>query len=121
MKVREDLGGGSSSTSERLVQVVNGKVSGLQETTTNMTMTGLNKCLNKSFKLNSEANIKTFEKVLDLLYPVGTFGKKEKKITKAAGKVNFIRGKFFKKFKGFVIEIDKDGTIKTIKYSLEIK
>ena len=121
VKVIADLGGGGTSTSERLVQVVSGKVSGLQDTTTNMTMTGLNKCLNKGFKLNSEADIKTFEKVLDLLYPINTFGKKEKKIINTKGKVTFVRGKFFKKFKGFVVETDDGGVIKTIKYSLDIK
>ena len=121
VRVIEDLGDGGTSTSKRLVQVSNGKVSGMEDTSTNKTMTGLNKSLNKSFKLNSEANIKTFEQVLDLIYPIGTFGKKEKRIAKEPGKVIFVRGKFFKKGKGFVVEIDKGGAIKTIKYSLDIK
>jgi hypothetical protein len=77
------------------------------------------------FKLKADADGKTFESALDLLYPIDERFDKEdmklKAVTHAGTEWTFVRGKFFDDLKGWVVKTDASGTITSIGYSLNIK
>jgi hypothetical protein len=88
-------------------------------------MPDLKKLVKADFKLKADADGKTFESALDLLYPIDErFDKEDLKVKAVKHKGTewtFIRGKFFDNFKGIVVTTNADGVITNIKYSLEIK
>jgi hypothetical protein len=92
---------------------------------TNADMPDLKKLVKPDFKLKAEADAKTFEAALDLLYPIDERFDKEdlkvKAIKHSGTEWTFVRGKFFDDFKGLVVKTDASGTVTNIKYSLEIK
>ena len=100
--------------------VIGGKAKFLWQTSTDRDMKVLLSCVKDDFKLKSEQSIKDFENALDKIYPTSKFAK-EKQVIKAKDKIIFVRGKFFKKFKGFVVDIDSKGKIKSINYKLKIE
>jgi hypothetical protein len=115
--------GDGYSTSKMSLAFHEGKFVNVESTTTTRPMPVLQSLVNKGFKLKTEADAKAFEEALDVLFPVRSFGddKKVKGVKKAAPGWHFIRGKFFKDLKGFVVETDGAGAITSIKYDLKIK
>ncbi len=91
---------------------------------TDADMPDLKAIVKPAFKIAADADAKTFEAALDLLYPINPdFGPddlKAKTIKHAGDEWTFVRGKFFDHFKGFVIKTNPDGTIAGIRYSLQI-
>jgi hypothetical protein len=74
------------------------------------------------FKLKTDADGKTFEAALDVLYPPDTrYDEKRKAVRHSGTQWTFIRGLFIGDFKGLVVTTDADGTITSIGYSREIK
>ena len=74
------------------------------------------------FKLTTDADGKTFEAALDVLYPPDTrYDEKRKAVRHSETQWTFIRGVFIGDFKGLVVTTDAGGTIINIKYSREIK
>lgn len=79
------------------------------------------------FKLKTDADAKSLQAALDLLYPIDerfSDGKEDikAKTFKHTGTTwTFIRGKFFDDFKGFIVKIDANGTVTSVEYSLNIK
>ncbi|MBT3200648.1 MAG: hypothetical protein HN350_12115, partial [Phycisphaerales bacterium] len=84
----------------------------------------LQKMIRKDFKLKTQQDFKALEAALDTLYPISdSFGgrdKKAKAIIQKDSSVIFVRGEFFKKFKGFIFKTDKNGSIVNVSYSLGI-
>ena len=92
---------------------------------TDADMPDLKALLKPDFKLKADADGKTFQAALDLLYPIDERFDKEdlkaKAVRHADTEWTFIRGKFFDHFKGLVVKTDATGAITNIKYSLDIK
>ena len=88
----------------------------------NADMPALQALVKQDFKLKADADGKAFEEALDLLYPVDVrYDEKRKAVRHAGTEWLFIRGTFIADFKGLVVTTDADGTIKSIRYSREIK
>jgi hypothetical protein len=88
----------------------------------NADLSALKSLVKPDFKLKADADGKTFEEALDLLYPVDVrYDEKRKAVRHVGTEWLFIRGTFIADFKGLVVTTDADGTIKSIKYSREIK
>jgi hypothetical protein len=104
-----------------LVAKTNNKLVDLTKPSTPKDHNGLVKIINPNFKLNNEKNVLILQNALDVLYPIS---KKEdsrvKTYFKKDGKWYFIRGKFFKNFKGYVFNIKNDGSILKARYELKI-
>lgn len=87
-------------------------------------MPELFKLVKPGFKLAGDDDGKAFEAALDAIYPIDTtFGKDDlnaEAVKHNGNEWNFVRGKFFDHFKGFVVTTKDDGSITGIKYSLEI-
>ena len=92
---------------------------------TNQDYPELKALIKEGFTLKSDADAKTFEAVLDLLFPIHEGFKdkdeKAKAILREANRVTFIRGEFFKDLKGFIVKTDDAGAIVDVDYSLRIK
>jgi hypothetical protein len=88
----------------------------------NADMPALQALVKPDFKLKTDADGKAFEEALDLLYPVDVrYDEKRKAVKHAGTEWVFIRGTFIADFKGLVVTTDAEGTVKSIKYSREIK
>jgi hypothetical protein len=88
----------------------------------NADLPALKSLVKPDFKLKGDAAGKVFEEALDLLYPVDVrYDEKRKAVRHVGAEWLFIRGTFIADFKGLVVTTDADGTIRSIKYSREIK
>ena len=89
---------------------------------TNAEMPALKALVKPDFKLKADADGRTFEQALDLLYPVDVrYDEKRKAVRHSGTEWTFIRGTFIGDFKGLVVTTDANGTITGIRYSREIK
>lgn len=124
-KISQDVGNGTSSQGGPVVHVNKGKAINFEEPSTNQEMKILASSLKRNVSLTKEIDILYFEKCLDLLFPISSsFGVRDKAVKEFIVKKNqiiFVRGKFFDKFKAFVVDLDRNKKIKTINYSLEYK
>ncbi|MBA4189677.1 MAG: hypothetical protein C0467_16960 [Planctomycetaceae bacterium] len=100
------------------------KIVTLTQPSTNQDVPGLKAIVDPKFKLTTETDAIVFQSVLDALYPISnTFGEddlKAKTIRHNGTEWTFVRGKFFKKDKGFMVTTDKDGVITKVRFSLEL-
>lgn len=96
----------------------------LEDPTTNMAMPNLHKAIRKDLRIKTDADAKIFEQALDVLHPIsGGFGDRDKAfkaIRHADNTWTFVRGKFFKDRKGFVVTTDAAGVVKSVRYSLDL-
>jgi len=114
-------GESGSSTINNKAVLIGDKVIVIPMPTTNEKLADLKAVINPKFKLKTMEDATKLEAALDVLYPISSFGKSEKAIKQSEGKYIFVRGKFFKEFKGFVVTTDGEGSIADISYSLQIK
>ena len=84
---------------------------------------GLRKMINPKFRLKSDADGKALLAALDALFESGTVRiEKFDSSVKHEGRTwTFITGKFFKKFKGYLVQTDPTGRITGMRHSLSIK
>ncbi len=89
----------------------------------NADMPDLTKLVHPAFRLTDKAHAEMLQTSLNEIYPISTFGDEQppKEIRQAGTTWTFIRGKFFKDFKGFVVTTTEEGMIMSIAYSLGIK
>ncbi len=124
VKVKITGPGRRSSSSLKVIRR-NKVITDLETPSTNQPCPWLKTMINKTFSLKTEANAKTLEAALDVLYPISdSFGgrdKKAKAIRRHGRTVTFVRGVFFKNLKGFVFETDENGSIVNVSYSLRVK
>ena len=95
----------------------------LEDPTTNMAMPNLQKAMRKDLRIKTDVDAKVVEQALDVLHPISGFGGRDKafKAIRHADNVwTFVRGKFFKERKGFVVTTDDTGAVKEVRYSLDI-
>ncbi|MFT5131415.1 MAG: hypothetical protein ACI8W8_005051 [Rhodothermales bacterium] len=124
--VKVTIAGPDGETSEKIKFVKDGDAfSTITRPSTNEKCPELKALIKKDFRLKTEEDAKALEAALDALYPLSEhFGGKDKKakaIRRTANSVTFVRGEFFKDFKGYVFETDDNGAIVEVRYSLGIK
>jgi len=124
--VKVTIKGPDSRQSSRIKVIKEGKsISKLDSPSTNQSCPGLKKMIRKEFTLKTEQDAKVLEAALDELYPISdSFGgrdKKAKAIKRDGANFIFVRGVFFKKLKGFIVETDGKGAITDVKSSLQIE
>ncbi len=111
---------GSMKSTENIKAVKNNK----DEFSLFKEISDMTKIIKKNFILNSKT-AKSFQDVLDILFPLGHFDKKHKKYYQKGKKWFFIRGETFNKKTGVEVTIDNKGKIVEInkirKDSLKIK
>ena len=73
------------------------------------------------FLLKDDAAAKVFEQALDQVWKVSTFDKEHKRIKHEGNEWTFVRGDFFKEFKGFIVTTDESGKVVNVAYSLSIQ
>jgi hypothetical protein len=90
---------------------------------TDAKMPELAKLMHPRFRLSDQDQAQVLQTALDEIYPVSTFGseKPPREIRQSGTTWEFIRGKFFKDYKGFVVTTTEEGMITGIAYSLSIK
>ena len=119
IKMKES-GGATYSWDTIHAQTENGMAT-ISEPGTNAEMPELLKLVNPSFRLKTKADGETMMKALKVLFESTFDDDVEARVLQEEGKWSFIVGDFFKKFSGFVIETDAEGTITKISRSLEIE
>ena len=85
-------------------------------------MPDFKKLIKPQFKLKSDADAQALQSALDVLFPITERDDQAAKTIKHGGNQwTFVRGKFFEKSRGFIVDTSSDGSVTGVKYSLEIK
>ncbi|VTU00631.1 Uncharacterized protein OS=Endozoicomonas elysicola GN=GV64_00235 PE=4 SV=1 [Gemmataceae bacterium] len=96
----------------------------LKDLSTNQDMPELKAIINPEFKLATETDAIVFEAATEALYPLSDGfddgGAAVKQVRHKGTEWTFVRGKFFEKYKGFVVTTDEKGAITKVRYSLDI-
>ena len=109
---------GTMTCSEFHFNILNGKLTELEELDQDKELTTLNGMLNKNFLIKDEASAKTFETALDALYPLSDSDKAQEKHLKKGNQWIYVRGPFFEKFKALLVTVDAKGAITKMEFSL---
>ncbi|WP_439622310.1 hypothetical protein [Gemmata sp.] len=96
----------------------------LKDLSTNQDMPELKAIINPDFKLLNDTDAIVFEAATEALYPLSDGfddgGAAVKQVRHKGTEWTFVRGKFFDKFKGFVVTTDEKGAVTKVRYSLDI-
>ena len=105
-----------------VIAIKDGKLTELQQPSTNKPLDKMLSILSKTFTVKNEADAKVFEAALDKLYPILMMSDKEfKEHFKKANKWYFVRGGLFEDRMGFVLTTDQTSKVTSIEFSMEIK
>ena len=119
--IRADYADSSSSAVlwESRVIISNGKLFVPEELSTTKKLTGLFRLVRKDFFLRTETDVKFFERMLDIIYPLGWSNEKYREHLKKDGKWYFVRGEFFENKEAVIVTMDASQKITAISFSLE--
>jgi hypothetical protein len=99
-------------------------IAALKDLSTNQDMPELKAIINPEFKLATETDAIVFEAATEALYPLSDGfddgGAAVKQVRHKGTEWTFVRGKFFDKYKGFVVTTDEKGVVTKVRYSLDI-
>ncbi len=115
-------GDGGSQSVELVVARVEDKLVNVSRPGSDTNLPAFKKMLNPTFKLKTDDDAKAMQQAMDVAYPItgGDEDKKAKGFQHTGNRWTFFRGTFFDKKLGFVFEVDANGDIKSVKFSLKI-
>jgi hypothetical protein len=114
-------GDGSTTTYKLMVARVGSGLASQDRPSSDADLPDFQKMIKPDFKLKIDDDAKTFQQALDAAYPiVGDDDKKAEAFQHTGNQWVFIRGVFFNKHLGYVVQTNDDGTIASVKFSLEI-
>ncbi len=120
VKLARKTPNGTTGMGKLLLAKVNDRFVEAEGTQTNRPMPNLKSTFRKKFRLNSQKDAELLQEALDRIYKITSSSDKEAKtILHKGDEWIFVRGKFFKKKKGFIFKV-ADGVITKIQYSLGI-
>lgn len=115
--------GPESQTADTIAAKTDSKIVTICSPSTDEDLPQMKTLINPQFKLNTDDDGKAFESALEVMDPVPTIN-----LTDAQGKATshqgnqwtFARGSFIGHHKGYVVRTDDQGTVTSVKYSLNL-
>jgi len=105
-----------------ILAIKDGKLTELQQPSTNKQLDQMLSIMSKTFTVKNEADARVFETALDKIYPILIGSDNEyKEHFKKANKWYFVRGGFFEERMGFVLTLDQNSKVTSIEFNMEIK
>lgn len=115
---REENHESSAACNQFWINVDNGKVTEVQQLSSDSNLPDVLSLLKKDFRLKDEASAVKFEKSLDALFPVEKDDVQNVKHMKKSNQWIFIRGKFFDDNTAVIVTTNTDGTVSKIEVLL---